>query len=231
MNIAIILAGGNGTRLGGELPKQYIKVGDKPIISYCLEIFEKHKIIDKIIIVAGKDWMDFIEKEAIENKIFKFAGFALAGKSRQESILNGLDKAYELGAEEMDRVIIHDAARPNVTNKIITDCIVNLDFADGIMPVLPVTDTIYLSNDGKKINELLDREKLFAGQSPESFIFGKYYIINKNLSKEELSNVKGSSEIAYRYGMNIHCISGSEYNYKITTSKDLKKFIMEKEIQ
>ena len=92
------------------------------------------------------------------------------------------------------------------------------------MPVLRVKDTLYFSENGKIISELLDRDKIFAGQAPESFVFGKYFIINQTASIEEIDTIRGSSEIAFKHGLKIKLIDGDENNYKITTIADLEKF-------
>lgn len=229
MNIAIILAGGTGTRLGADIPKQYIEVLGKPIISYCLDKFERHRQIDNIVIVASEMWQDYIMTWVKKDCLTKFSCFAPAGSSRQHSIVNGLIKAQSIGATQNDNVIIHDAARPNVSETIISQCIEGLSCYDGVMPVLSVKDTIYLSEDGEKITSLLNRDQLYAGQAPESFKYGKYYEINNGMTENDLSKIRGSSEIAYRYGLKIHMIQGDEHNYKITTKEDMKKFIKEME--
>ena len=229
MNIAIILAGGTGSRMGGEIPKQYIEVSGKPVFSYCLKIFQTHKRIDAIVIVAAKNWQDYITKWVNNENISKFQGFAQAGSSRQHSIVNGIIKAKEIGAKGNDVVIIHDAARPCVSDRLISECIEQLDCYDGVMPVLPVKDTIYLSTDRTSIASLLDRDQLFAGQSPESFLFNKYLAIHNGMNEEQLSLVRGSSEIAFRNGLRIKLINGDEHNYKITTMADLEKFKSEVE--
>lgn len=224
MVYAIILAGGTGTRLGGDIPKQYIEIFNRPVISYCIEKFEKHNLIDFIIIVAENKWQKFITEKIIKNSISKFAGFALSGFSRQHSILNGLEKAHNSGIKDSDIVIIHDAARPNVSANLISLCVNEIKEADGVMPVLQIKDTMYFSRTGKTIDSLLNRDQLFAGQAPESFIFGKYYAINKNLTEKELADIRGSSEIAYKNNLFIKLVAGEEQNYKITTISDLNKF-------
>lgn len=227
MNIAIILAGGIGTRLGGDIPKQYVKICGKPIIIYCLEKFAKHEKIDGIVIVAAENWYKYIETWIDKEKIDKFQGFAPAGGSRQQSIFNGMRKAFDIGATEEDYIVIHDAARPNVSEEIISQCIEKLECYDGVMPVLPVKDTIYLSEDGKNITSLLNRDYLFAGQAPESFNLGKYYRVHVDKKENELALVRGSSEIGYKNGLKICLILGDEHNYKITTLDDLNKFSKE----
>lgn len=224
MNYALILAGGTGTRLKTTIPKQYIKVNKKPIICYCIDKFEKHPLVDSIIVVTAQEWQNYIENNILESGFKKVLGFASAGMNRQHSILNGMIKIQENGGKDEDNIIIHDAARPNVSDDLITECLLGLSNADGVMPVLPVKDTIYYSSDSKTISSLLDRDKLFAGQAPESFNFGKYFKINKSLSVEELGKIRGSSEVAYQNGLSIKLITGKEQNYKITTQADLDKF-------
>lgn len=223
MNTAIILAGGIGTRLGGDIPKQYLEVANKPIIAYCLEKFEQNKSIDAIVIVAAKEWQDYITQNL--KNIFKFHAFANAGQSRQHSILNGLNVC----PAKTKNIVIHDAARPNVTDELIDDCIMGLDEYDGVMPVLPVKDTIYYSDNGLEIGDLLNRDCLYAGQAPESFNYKKYISLHNGLSDDELNAVRGSSEIAFRNNLKVKLVKGDENNYKITTGVDLEKFVSEVE--
>lgn len=224
MNIAIILAGGVGSRMKMiQRPKQYIEVKGRPIINYCLRTFEYHNEIDEIYIVADENWQDYIKEWIKKDKITKFCGFAPAGKSRQHSIYNGLI-ACEGSAGEDSIVIIHDAARPFVTEEIIKECIAGAKELDGAMPVITVKDTVYCSRDGKSIASLLERSELFAGQAPESFRYGKYRSIHDAATDEELLNTRGSSEIAYKNGMKIRLFPGAEKNFKITTMEDLTNF-------
>lgn len=223
MNTAIILAGGVGTRMGVDRPKQYLIVKDKPIIVYCLEIFQKHDKIDNIVIVVSDEWKDYVEENVAKYGVSKVCGYAPAGETRQHSIYNGL-KCIAENAPSTDVCIIHDAARPLVSDEIINDCITGAVEDDGAMPVITVKDTVYQSKDGRTIDSLLKRSELFAGQAPESFDFKKYYDIHNNVSDEEIASTAGSSEIAYRHGMNIRLVAGSERNFKITTKEDLETF-------
>lgn len=223
MNTAIILAGGTGSRLGGNIPKQYLEVANKPIITYCLEKFENNKYIDEIVIVASSEWQEYITEN--NTQINKFKCFAPSGSSRQHSIINGM----KVVSSDTEKVIIHDAARPNVTDEMITECIIGLDDYDGVMPVLPVKDTIYFSENGECINSLLNRDQLFAGQAPESFLYKKYLSIHNGMDENDLEMVRGSSEIAFNNGLSVKLIKGDERNYKITTIVDLEKFKSEVE--
>ncbi|MCR4648548.1 MAG: 2-C-methyl-D-erythritol 4-phosphate cytidylyltransferase [Lachnospiraceae bacterium] len=225
MYYAIILSGGIGTRMKmNGFPKQYIEVNGKPILIYTLERFENCREIDGIIIVAAKEWHDQIRKWLIQRRISKFLAFALPGEQRQESILYGLRECLRFNPSENDVVIIHDAVRPLVSERLITECINNAKQYGGCMPILPVNDTIYQSIDGKDITSLLDRKTLFAGQSPEAFFLLEYLKLNEEISREELNAYKGTSEIAFKNGINIRLIPGENTNYKITTVEDLERF-------
>ena len=223
MNTAIILAGGVGSRMGVDRLKQFLMVEDKPIISYCFDIFQKHDEIDAMVVVVSEQWQEFVEEYAEKYGVTRICGYAPAGKTRQHSIFNGL-KCIAENAPNTDIVIIHDAARPLVSDRIISDCITGASEYDGAMPVITVKDTVYQSADGEKIDCLLKRSELFAGQAPESFKFKKYYQIHNDVTDEEIGATAGSSEIAYRHGMEIRMVKGSERNLKITTIEDLETF-------
>lgn len=223
MNTAVILAGGVGSRMGADRPKQFLTVKDKPIIAYCLNTFENHDMIDSIVIVVDESWRDYVTEWIKTEKISKFKSFANPGDTRQHSIYNGLKAAEKFTAKD-DVVIIHDAARPLTSYEIIKDCLDGARELDGAMPVISVKDTIYQSADGSAIDSLLNRSELFAGQAPEAFNFGKYYDIHNSVTDEEIGLTNGSSEIAYRHGMKIKLVRGSEANFKITTPEDLKSF-------
>ena len=224
MNYAIILSGGTGVRLGRDIPKQYIKVGKKPIIMYCIETMEKTPCVDGFCIVAAAEWQEEIRGWMEQARIQKFMGFAPAGKSRQHSLLNGMSFLMEKNPEEGSKVLIHDAARPNVTPELIESCFEALKEADGSMPVIPVKDTMYLSKDRKEISGLLNRDEIFSGQAPEAFDLHKYYTIHQDMTDEEIGAVRGTAEIGYKKGLTVRIIDGDENNYKITTEVDLEKF-------
>lgn len=230
MNIAIILSGGTGVRLGGNIPKQYIEVNEKPIIADCIETFEGHADIDGYIIVAAAEWEDYIK--GFVGK--KFMRFASPGENRQLSIYSGMKAVKEIvsaaangdGTSDSECVvIIHDAARPFVTKEMISELINACDFCDGAMPALPVKDTMYIQENGK-VKALIDRESLIGGQAPEAFKFDKYLAANEALLPDKILNIKGSTEPAFLAGMDIAVIKGDEKNFKITTKEDLEKYKM-----
>jgi len=220
-NIAIILSGGKGTRLGGDIPKQYIEVRGKSIISYALDAVMNNEYVEAVQIVADEKYRRLIEKDT--HKYKKFVAFSEPGVTRQMSVYNALKDISYYAAEDA-KVLIHDAARPCVTEKTINDCFAALKNYDGAMPVLPMKDTVYESKNGKVITSLLVRENIFAGQAPETYDFHKYYEANKKLLPDRILEIRGSSEPAVMAGMKIALIDGDENNFKITTMSDLEKF-------
>jgi 2-C-methyl-D-erythritol 4-phosphate cytidylyltransferase len=126
--------------------------------------------------------------------------------------------------KEDDVVLVHDAARPAVTEATILACIEEARKRDGATPVLPVRETIYRSGDGRGVSALLDRGELYVGQTPEGYRFGKYLAAHRNATRAELAATRGSSEIAFRFGMDVGLFPGDERNFKITTAEDLERF-------
>lgn len=230
MNIALILSGGTGRRMGLDTPKQYIEVCGRSIISYCMQTLSGHKGIAAVQIVAEEEWRELISEsinrlaEAENLEISeKFKGFSKPGANRQLSILSGLKDIREY-ASDSDYVLIHDAARPQLSVRLITDCLDAVTGHDGVIPVLPMKDTVYSSKDGKTITSLLSRSQIFAGQAPELFVLGKYYEANRELLPDRILQINGSTEPAVMAGMDIAMIPGDEGNFKITTGADLNRF-------
>ena len=233
MNIALVLSGGTGTRLGGDIPKQYIKVKGRMLIAYCLNMFAAHSAIDGIFVVAAPEWRDEILKECESLGIGKAAitGFSDPGRTRQLSILNGL-RDIDTYVKSLDKnddpvVIIHDAARPNLTAEYLNRCLDAIEGCDGVMPTLPMKDTVYYSENGTKVDRLLDRSCIYAGQAPELYRLKKYLEANEKLLPDEILRINGSTEPAVMAGLDVTMIPGDENNYKVTTKKDMDRFIQD----
>ena len=231
MNIALLLSGGKGTRLGESVPKQYLEVNEKKIISYSLETLLCSDSIDALQIVASEQWRDAVKVEIdriLSEKIdvikTKFRGFSIPGENRQLSILSGMESCKSYAGDD-DIILIHDAARPFVSEELIKRILIAAAEHDGAMPVLPMKDTVYLSEDGKAVSKLLQREKIFAGQAPEAFRFGKYFDANRSLLPNRILTINGATEPAIMAGMDIAMVEGDERNFKVTTKADLERMI------
>ncbi len=236
MNYAVLLSGGTGKRIESEVPKQYIKCAGHMMVTYALEPLLKCIHIDRVCIVAEHEWRKSIIGDAklagLDTE--KFFGFAIPGTNRQTSILNamqeilkgiGTNEAVKLEkASDEDTVIFHDAARPFLTVEMLDKCYEELFGHDGVMPVLPMKDTVYRSTNGCGVSELLDRNEIFAGQAPELFRLKFYYQANIKLMPDKIYKINGASEPAIMDGMDIVMIPGDENNFKVTTQMDLERF-------
>lgn len=228
MNIAIILAGGTGSRVNSEVPKQFVLLSGQMMIMHSLKPFGESKLVDNIQIVAGSEW-----REKIETDMFmepdspvsrKFLGFSDPGENRQMSIYNAMkDLCNMIDCANENGLIIHDAARPFVTVTDIDDCLNALDEHEGAMPVLPMSDTVYFSRSGKRVDELLNRNFIYAGQAPEAFRFERYLKANEDLLPDRILLIRGSTEPAIMAGMDVAMIPGDQRNFKVTTDEDLKR--------
>lgn len=224
MNLAVLLSGGIGSRMGLNVPKQYLNVCGKPIIGYCLQTILMHNGIDMLIVGVADEWLDFVKDSVSRVGVNIPVYYSKPGKIRQATIINALQVAKQHGATDSDVVLIHDAARPLLTAKLISDCLDACKDADAVLPVIPVKDTTYLSHDGIHIDSLLERKTLWNGQAPEAFKFGSYYEANMRLTEAELNKITGSTEVSYRAGLKCVLIPGDTNNFKITTPEDLSNF-------
>ena len=279
MNIALCLSGGTGTRLGGDIPKQYMEVGGQMLISFCLKMFSETDKIDGIWIVAAEDWKSIIEAEGKRlGYSQKILGYSFPGDNRQLSIYNGLtgikeyiskctneknekeggikdegcitktncatkksctitENSNDINSKAKCKpdpddviVVIHDAARPNLTAEFTERLLEAIKDADGVMPVLAMKDTVYYSKDGKCVDELLERSRIYAGQAPEAYRLGKYLAANEALLPDKILKINGSTEPAVLAGLKVNMICGDENNYKVTTRADLERFKLQVEL-
>lgn len=221
----ILLAGGIGSRMKSEMPKQYLEVNGMPLFMYSFQKFSCLEPIDTIVFVIEDKWKAFVEKWIINTNSKKVL-YAPAGNSRQQSVLNGLQSLREVSSEN-DVIFVHDSVRPLFHSEIIHESLIALDDVDAVLPVISVKDATYQSSDGVMLSSVLPRDQLFFGQSPEAFVYGKILSAHSLFTKDQIDSMHGSSELAFRAGMHIKFLAGSEDNIKITTQEDLY-FIKEK---
>ena len=257
MNIAIILAGGVGSRVQSDIPKQFVELSGQMMIMHSMAPFVESDLVDNIQIVAAEEWRERLEDAIFEDPesdlAQKFLGFSEPGENRQLSIYNALkdlkhtfdvamtnDESANVSADArengdcseymvhsnlgiIDNVIIHDAARPFVTVENIDECLQALDEHEGAMPVLPMKDTVYFSRTGERVDELLNRSCIYAGQAPEAFRFEKYLAANEALLPDKILLIRGSTEPAIMAGLDVAMIPGDQRNFKVTNDADLER--------
>lgn len=224
MNIAIILSGGVGTRMGANIPKQYIEVCGKPVIYYSLTKFVENESIDAFIIALDNQWKEYVEGFVLTMNITKPLYYSEPGETREHTIYNALKCAKKKGYADDDIVIIHDAVRPMVSKEIIDNCLEGCKSYDASIAVIDVKDTIYQSLADNCITDVPNRSTLHAGQTPEAFKLGKYLKIHDERTYEEICAVTGGAQFAANCGLKVYLSKGAEINFKLTTPEDLHRF-------
>jgi len=225
-NVAVILASGKGSRLGYKNPKQFLKIAGKLVIEHTIEAFQKHKLIDEIAIVCHKDYVTLVEDIVNKRKYFKVKKILIGGKERSDSSLAAI-RAYD--GEDVN-LIFHDAVRPLVSDRIISDCINALRTYNAVDVTIPATDTI-IEVDKNFIINVPDRSKLKRGQTPQAF---KIETIKKAYElglKDPFFKTTDDCGVVRKYLPNekIYVVTGDIFNMKITYEPDL--FLIEKLFQ
>ena len=207
-NIAIILAAGSGKRFGKNIPKQFENLNGRKIIDYSIEIFLNNKFINGVVIVSNHQWMDFLINNYPECKV------VLGGETRQESSFLGLKAC----PKDTNHVLIHDSARPLISNQIINKIVEKLKDFDAVNLSIPTSDTVVYSKN-KLVQSIPNREEIFLSQTPQSF---KYDVILEAHEKSSLNNA--SDDIQLVKDLNIECynLMGLIENLKITYPLDIK---------
>ena len=216
MNVAIILAAGNGTRLSNNIKKQFIKIHDKQLFLFSFDSFCSSNI-DKILIVSSKEDINYVRSLVSSNE--KFLDVIAGGETRQQSVKNALDYLKGILADD-DVILIHDAARPLIKFPLINEVLNKTIEYDCCSLILPIKDTI-ISLSNNNYESTLERDKLASVQTPQGF---KFKIIYEAHQKAIHSSATDDAQLVKSLGLNIHLIKGDEQNFKITTNEDLNYF-------
>lgn len=219
MNIAAILAGGTGSRMGGDIPKQFIEVDGVPIIVRTVEKFQKHSQIDMICIVCIAQHCQYMQELTARYCLSKVQYILPGGKNRQESSFIAVKAMYEAyGPDEI--ILIHDGARPNVSAGIISENIRVASNIGACNTVIPSQDTVLVSEDGKTVSGYTDRRKMYLVQTPQSFSLETIY--QAHLKGRQLSNITDDCSLVMSSGGSVGLVYGDKRNVKITTYEDLE---------
>jgi len=201
--VAIIVAAGKGNRAGGKVPKQWRTIGGKLVVDWSIDAFKNHDLVDNVIVVLPPN------KTLHRNDVITCAG----GHSRSLSVYNGLIAAKNLSP---DKVLIHDVARPAVSEEIITDIILAINEETGAAPGLPISDAIWKVSDGE-VEKTLDRNFIFRAQTPQGFPYSKILLAHEDQSDQRAFD---DVELAKKIGLKIILKTGHRDNMKITTPED-----------
>lgn len=225
MNIAIIIAGGVGSRMGQDIPKQFINVYDKPIIIYTLEGFQKHPLIDAIEVVCIDGWHDVLRAYAKQYGIDKLKWVVSGGKTGQESIRNGV-YSLEGKASDDDIIIIHDGIRPLIEETVLNDVIVKCKQYGNAVTSLPYNEQIFVIDDELSTTKYIPRETLRRVSTPQAYKFGKLDLKYHEAFEKKIG-IYGSSytnTMMVELGERLYFAAGSDKNIKLTTRDDLEMF-------
>lgn len=221
MNIAVILAGGTGNRMGiVDKPKQFIDLYGKPIIVHTLETFDNHLEVDYIAIVCLKEWIDDLKIFIRKYEIDKVRWIIEGGQTRQESIYNAI-KTLSNECSDDDILVIHDSVRPLVSHKIISNNISAAKEYGAVDTVIPSADTIVKSGDGNNIDEIPNRSELFLGQTPQSFKLSLIREAHENAISMKIVNSTDDCQLILAIGHKVKLVMGEKLNFKVTSFDDL----------
>lgn len=224
MVIALLTAAGIGTRMGQDIPKQFIHVENKPIIIYTMEAFENHPAIDAIMVVTLPAWADILKVYAKQFNITKLQWVVSGGKTGQDSIKNGLMELKNYISDK-DIVLIHDGNRCMVSGEIISDSMATYYERGSAVAAIPCVEAVFRSeNNGVSSACAISREALFRTQTPHTYSFSKLLWAHDKAQELEIVNTVATCTLMQMLGETIYFSKGSERNIKITTVDDIAIF-------
>ena len=222
--IAILTAAGTGTRMGQDIPKQFIHIENKPLIVYTMEAFQNHPGVDAIIVVCLKGWQDILKAYAKQFNITKLKSVVLGGNTGQESIKKGVTEAHKYYPDD-SIIIVHDGNRGLVSNEVISDALSTYNEFGNAVAAIPCTEAIYESEDqGLTGEKEIPRAKLFRTQTPHVWNLKMMLWAHREAKKRDITNMTATCSLMKELGETIHFSKGSEKNMKVTTIEDIDLF-------
>lgn len=223
MNIALLIAGGSGNRMGQDIPKQFMHVDGCPIIIHTMRCFQKHPDIDAIAVVCLKGWETVLQAYANQFSIDKLKFIFPGGKSGMESIHNGIYGLKDAGCGDKDLVLIHDSVRPLLSQDIISSNIAICKAYGYAITGIQCREAILESEDGFSSTVSIPRDKLIRTQTPQTFRLRNILNVHEEAKmKGIVDSVASCTLVAEVGGREMHIVPGSEKNIKITTVEDLE---------
>lgn len=224
MKYAAILAGGVGNRMhSATIPKQFLTLGDRPIIIWTIMKMMNSGAFNYLYIAIHPEWTDYL-KELMEKwdidteRIVVISG----GDTRLKSIENVLDRIYQdRPVDSEDKIVIHDAVRPFISDRIIKDSLRALEHHSAVVAAVPATDTMLWIESGEQVGSMPDRNKLYHGQAPDSFRLAVLYRSIKGLTGAQREVITGTAQICLLNGIPIYTIPGDPLNIKLTNDSDM----------
>ncbi len=224
MNIAIIFAGGTGTRMNTSgRPKQFLEVHGKPVLIYTLENFQNHPEIDKIVLVCLESWLAYAKGLLTKYGIDKAEVVVPGGATGQESIERGVRAAARYGEESI--VLIHDGVRPLIHGELISDCIRAVKEHGSAITVAPAIETVFLKQEGtNEVGRIFNRAQCEMAKAPQCFRLGDILRAHRKAHEDGEKNFIDSASLMQHYGAKLFTVPGPSENIKITTPADFYIF-------
>lgn len=225
MIYAAILAGGVGSRMGNvEKPKQFLMIGNKPIIIHTIEKFFINSKFEKIIVLTPKTWIQYTN-DLVKRHIPDVARIVVieGGSTRNETInqaINYIEANH--GLNDDDIIVTHDSVRPFITHRIIEDNIKFAKLYGACDTVIPSSDTIVESNDGEVISTIPNRKLMYLGQTPQSFNIKQLQLLSNSLTDNEKAILTDAAKIFVLKGQKVYLVNGEVFNIKVTYPYDIK---------
>lgn len=223
MNHVLLMMGGSGSRFGADIPKQFVEVEGQPVFSYVMDKYDRFNKIDSIVMVCHEEWVDYAGDWARRLKIAKYVDTVPGGATRSESVRNGLRRLAEFAAED-DIVLIHDATHPYLDEGSTADAIRATEQCGAATLARQQFDTVYRTDREGNLLEVVPREEIVSGASPELFKFGPIYRIYEEATPEELARFTSAGAIALANGIPMKVIPTDFVNLKITYRHDMELF-------
>lgn len=224
MNIALIIAGGVGQRMGQDIPKQFINVDNIPVIVYTMAAFQKHPEIDAIEIVCVDGWHEVLYAYAKQFGISKLENVVSGGQNGQDSIRNGLYDIAKRHNDDNDLVLIHDAIRPLLSEEIISDNIRVCKEHGNAITVIPCNAAMLKTYDGIHSETQVPRDNLKETQTPQTFFLKDIIAAHKEALEKGIVASVASCTMYIELGRKLYMCKGSEKNIKLTTVEDVEIF-------
>lgn len=223
MNIALIIAGGSGNRMGQDIPKQFMHVDGCPIIIHTMKAFQNHPDIHGIAVVCLKGWETVLQSYANQFMIDKLKWIFPGGSTGMESIHNGIFGLKEAGCDDEDLILIHDSVRPLLSQDIISTNIAICKTYGYAITGIQCREAILESEDGFSTDKSIPRDKLIRTQTPQTFRLKNIIAAHEEAKAKGISNsVASCTLLAELGGRMMHIVPGSEKNIKVTTVEDLE---------
>lgn len=221
MNIAVLFAGGVGSRMHTKTkPKQFLDIHGKPIIVHTIEKFQNHSEIDAITIACVEDWIPYLEHLIDHYNLTKVRKVVPGGSTGQLSIFNSLVAAKEVAGEEKSVVLIHDGVRPLINDKLISENIASVKKNGSAITCVKVKETVLVVSGENQIDDIPERSKTRLARAPQSFWLDEILTMQKRAQLEGKTNFIDSCSLAKYYGKKLYLVDGPSENIKITTPDD-----------